>query len=359
MPCKITLRLSLALAPLLVVNSALAGNYEYKTLTMSGAENVYPYAINDSNIVVGSYTERHFLQDHGFVWSKGKYTLVDGPGGNTSLVSINRHGLAAGESMSGAGLTYVAFTFDTATGHLQAIPEAPHGAGLDYYPTAINASGRVVGATASGGGGSTPGVGWVGDLKASKLLQVPGTAPQAFSGEPALGINDQGDVVGNYPLTTGGGQVLGYVFQAGSYTSFNPADQAAVEVGVLPTFINDAGVIGGGVTSQNEPSYGFTLDHGQTTQYPIAGARIVNVVGITKSGEVVGTWQDTSLNWHGFTVSNGITQSFDAPGATSTMITGVNAEGTLVGSETRTINGHGHSRGFIAHCPRANAPCTQ
>jgi probable HAF family extracellular repeat protein len=78
------------------------------------------------------------------------------------------------------------------------------------------------------------------------------------------------------------------------------------------------------------------------TTLDVSGATLTNAYGINNSGQIVGSFNDSSGS-HGF-LKNGSTYTpFDYPGATSTTAYGINDSGQIVG--TAAISGVLH--GFL------------
>lgn len=115
-------------------------------------------------------------------------------------------------------------------------------------------------------------------------------------GTAATGINDSGEIVGNYLACK----------TEGSHASGAPC-----------TFAQ---------------SHGFQLIGGVYTTLDPPGSVATNVGGINNSGAVVGTYADGSNKTHGFLFSNGVFSNIDFPGATATEVTGINDQGQIVGS---------------------------
>jgi probable HAF family extracellular repeat protein len=324
---------------------AEAGSLQYKKLHFTGQQSSAAASINGKGQVVGTFTDS--TGTHGFVWDKGVVTQVDGPGASfTELVAINAKGIAAGDYSGTAPVGEVAFTYDTATGQ-QTVLNTDSGEGT--YAAGINAGGTVVGLAERGG--DCEFCGFVAKGSKFRLLHAPGSPNGTF----AVGIDQHGVVVGDYRARNGDSH--GFLFSAGSFTSFDPPGSGAT----VPDFITDEGVAGGEFyTGGNEPPYtvGFTMAGGTVTNFEYPGGYYNNVVGIGPAGEVAGTWIDSVAN-HGFIALGGTYYDIDVPGSTNTVLTGVNQNGWLVGYFTTGTGRHPKRFAFIARCPNGQSPCTQ
>jgi probable HAF family extracellular repeat protein len=324
----------------LCTRPAAAGSFKYKTLSIPGGNDGNATAINDKDQVVGTF-DSSGKQEHGFVWDKGVLTQVDGTDGDTTnLAAINARGIAAGDYYSLAVGARVAFTYDIATGEQQLLKVNPK---YVYFSEGIDLKGAVVG-TAQGLPDTNFSFVGKANGKHVQLLKAPGGVNGTF----ARGINDTGVVVGYYSDSADVSH--GFIYQSGTYTSFDPPGSA----GTYVNFINDDGSIGGEYYDRSGNVHGFTMGGGVTTVINYPGATDTGVVGISSNGEVVGSWADGTSYFHGFVELGGTYYRIDAPGATETGIEGVNAKGSLVGYYMAP-----HRRGFIATCAADQIPCTQ
>jgi probable HAF family extracellular repeat protein len=118
------------------------------------------------------------------------------------------------------------------------------------------------------------------------ILDVPGATLTE-----AVGVNDQGQVVGDYQDAAG--EFHGFVWEAGLFQTLDvPFPQAT---STAPTGINNVGQI-----------VGFYFDHNGTGAFPNGHA-------------------------HGFLSDHGIVTSFDFPSATDTLPVDINDQGQIVG----------------------------
>lgn len=185
--------------------------------------------INDSNVVVGFYTTA--TNKGGFIYDGVTFTDVQYPGvPYTELFAINNAGLAVGyeapDTADYAGLTYDGTQFHTFT-----VP------GLNSWSTfayGVNNLGDIVGYVDTNG------------LSQAFLRsngQYKKFLPPGSNGGSALGINDNGIIVGDYSqLSMPGGCFLLNEY-TGKFVTFRITAQGSD--GGTCTSINNAGVIVG------------------------------------------------------------------------------------------------------------------
>jgi probable HAF family extracellular repeat protein len=152
----------------------------------------------------------------------------------------------------------------------------------------------------------------------------------------ATGINDAGDVVGDYRSTTDG-VFHGFLFRNGLFTTFG-SDLGAHD-------INNTGQI---VGCYALCSHGFLLSGAAFTSIDVPGAVSTQATGINDAGQIVGNYYDgTTL--HGFIYDGTTFTTIDAPGAFLTSIFRINNAGTIVGYyAVETAPGVYEDRAFVA-----------
>ena len=151
-------------------------------------------------------------------------------------------------------------------------------------------------------------------------------------GTVAVGINDAGQIVGEYGVDQG--LPVGFLLSVGNYsTVLPPGSNFGGANG-----INGAGqIVGQSYVSTAIPPTGFLLSGGNYT--PIAppdtnGAFGALATGINASGQIVG-WYGNGQGLHGFLLSGGVYSKFDDPnGVNGTFFNGINDAGDIVGSYT-------------------------
>ncbi len=98
--------------------------------------------------------------------------------------------------------------------------------------------------------------------------------------------------------------------------------------------INDSGEIVGTYLDSSGFSHGYQRIGGKFSkiEVPFSGATGTFPVSVNNSDEVVGAWYDSDGNGHGFTLIGGSFESFDYPGGTQTEFEDVNSAGDIVGT---------------------------
>lgn len=224
-----------------------AGPYKFQII-----DQFVPFGINNTGTVVGHVgapLQGVFRLDHFF-------TNVNDPSasvGQTALIAINDHGDIVGNSFTTTGGFVHAFVLKSGVYQIIDIPGA-----TVINPAAINNRGTVVGSY-------TDGTGTFGFLFKANVVQK--------LANPAAGINDQGEIVGN--LSSGGA----YLLKDGVITPITGPGGAAATVSA----INNSGSILGRSTDA------FVLSHGVYTSihFP-ASAYFTDVNGLNNNGQITG-----------------------------------------------------------------------
>jgi probable HAF family extracellular repeat protein len=150
----------------------------------------------------------------------------------------------------------------------------------------------------------------------------------------AYGINDGGQIVGNYQDASAG--IHSFLYTAGIFTSLD------VPVpGALATWaqgINNRGQIVGYYEDQNGGMHGFLYDQGVFTSLdvPLPGAVSTVAFGINNRGQIVGSYIVGST-YHGFVYDAGVFTPLDAPGASQTFANGINFVGCVRNRRRRHV----------------------
>jgi hypothetical protein len=319
---------------LAATHAAHAGTFQFTSLQISGQNNSFANGLNDNDVVVGDWN----LPGggwHGFVWSGGVFTQVDGAGftaATTLLAGVNDSGIVVGDYFAGNS----AFTYDIATGQQTQI-KPPKKSGIGAV--GIAASGTVFGPLYQGRKQYS--------YTATNGVVTPFTEKHT-SDLAIAAIDTQGTLLGSYVSKRNGHP--GFTYAGGQFTSFTVNGDKT-----YPTFFGLNGAIGGYYLA-GQSEYGFLTLGSNTVTYAYPGAIDTRLIGQTSGGLVAGTIYDGQGVQHGF-VSDGTNYySYDPPGSTDTTVTGVNANGSLVGNY---VASDGHIYGFVAICPAGQAPCTQ
>ena len=209
-------------------------------------------------------------------------------------------------------------------------------------PHGINAFGHITGWYSA-----APGLhGFVRDGKGKfTTLEIPG----AIGVEPT-GINDRGQVVGNYTSRDLQGDVQTHVFlwhKGVTSTIAVPFPMARI---TAPMGINRSGDIAG-FYDDLLGRHGFVLIGGQFSSVDFPGNDgLTAFEDINDRGQAVGIYsRDETV--HGFLFENGVLNPIDVPfaNALNTSVRGISDDGKLVGSYSYPANGR---HGFIAYPQR-------
>jgi probable HAF family extracellular repeat protein len=199
-------------------------------------------------------------------------------------------------------------------------------------------------------------------------ISVPGTTGTTIG----AGINDRGQIVGNFGdntgqhgfLYTGGnftiinppgdtftmlfginnrGQILGttnsitnFLYAHGTFTSLGNLGDSAFAFG-----LNDLGQIVGGVSDSNGDTLGLLDTRGRITTYAVPGASVTAGYGINDFGQIVGNYLD-STGFHPFLDRRGILTNIEVPSEFDLAIAqGINNLGQITGQVCDSAGCHG------------------
>ena len=160
-------------------------------------------------------------------------------------------------------------------------------------------------------------------------LDAPGSAGVTH----ALGINHDGDVVGEF--VDAQARMHGFLLHDHAYTTLNAP---VAQTQTVATQINDAGDIVGAFVGADNISHGFLLHNGAYTTLddPLAtgGASAfgagTSAFGIENDGTIVGSFVQNAQRY-GFLLHGGAYTTIDVPGSIDTFATGVSAAGAILG----------------------------
>lgn len=176
-----------------------------------------------------------------------------------------------------------------------------------------------------------------------QVLQAVNNLPPRYAilDTPATGINNCGQMIGR----TGN---HGFLLSGGNLTTF---DAPGATNYTNPYGINNSGQIVGNYQS-DQPFVGFV--HGflrspdgsfTTIDPPGANGLFTAALGINNSGQIVGSFADSAGKYHGFLLSGGTYTIIDAgPDDANTGLYGINDAGQIVGYFNDRIGGHGFLR---------------
>jgi uncharacterized membrane protein len=231
---------------------------------------------NSTHAIAGDFTDTGGIT-HGFVLSRSRFTTIDVPGAAVSSVNgINAIGQLAGTYQD----TVRFHAFFSGNGSSFTTLDPP--GSIRSQGGFINARGEAVG-TYRSSDNKRHGFTWRNGVYTNLLINVPGDDP--VLGTVALGINDRGQVVGDY------------------------------------------------VDAAQGNRRGFLLSHGVYTTLDVPGALLTVAEGIDDEGVIVGLFIDAAAgNEHGFILRRGVYATIDVPKAGGTGVYSINAKGEIVGS---------------------------
>ena len=348
--------------------TAPSGFYEALDLGTLGGGSSIAVAIDDSDRVAGTSAGR------AFIWESGRMiALSPDPSGAASISSTGEIGGYTADSSSSWIVTW------DAMGTKHAVPMAHPGAALDIVAFgsaglvanvgynssdirallyrggaeidlgsfanpllgqrdteahAMNAAGQVVGASYH----HTAGQDWpinhafiwsngtLTDLGTPATIACPGFSDDCSDAE-AWSINDQGDVVGTgFAPSAAGLHWRPILWSNGTITDLgvSPGEDA------WATFINNAGQVAG-VVSWNGPYRGWRWQNGTAIEFGVLGTE-GQVTGMNEQGDVIGTSQTASGDYHAFVYHAGqlIDLGIGSIGPRS-MAVAINGRGDIVG----------------------------
>jgi len=273
----VILRMSLMSSFVLIVGIATVlaqaenAHKRYATIDYPNASNTQLSAITPSGEIVGNYVSSDGTQ-HGFLYSKGKFTSIDYPG---------------------AASTFAAY---------------------------INPRGDVVGGYTDR---NNEGHAFLLSKGKFSTLMYPGVTV-------AWGISPSGNIVG--PYGPEGGPLHGYILSKGKF-SLIPDYPGASDT--VATMMSGEVIIGGaGNLNGDQTVHGFMLKHGVFSLIDFPGSPWVFISGLNPEGEIVGGHGDATGVEHGFLYSRGDYIAIDFPEWTSSYANGVNPQGDIVGRYT-------------------------
>lgn len=226
-----------------------------------------PDGINDAGQISGLYTDcssARGCKGHGFLYSNQTYTTLDYPGAAfTSAWGLNNHGQVVGQGCVGNPSPPPAYTchdFVYSSGTFTDVQ------GLNGYntatssiePYAINDAGDIVGEY-DDPAGNTHGFLYTSSGSFS-VLDGPLCSPSSPGDcvTIAWGINNQGRIVGEYPDS--GFNDHGYLYHGGIYTTVDPLG-ISNKYGSTAFGINDAGDVVGQYWTGSSSTAGFEASH--------------------------------------------------------------------------------------------------
>jgi probable HAF family extracellular repeat protein len=173
------------------------------------------------------------------------------------------------------------------------------------------------------------GVAWFIASPAALALTYDFTTLDIPGGVVARGINDRGQIVGQYdPLNTGN---FGFVYRGGTYSTLSFGTPG----GTVAFGINNFGQVVGDYVSGNTHGFLYNTIGGGFTPLNVPGAVNTVAMGVNDRAEVVGYSTTPGTNT-AFLYNHGSFTALSVPGVSGTYATGINDRGQVVGYYTPT-----------------------
>ena len=290
--CKKTLLIPFAIALAFVLTATAANapklTFKFTKVTIPGATSTSPGGISNAGVIIGIYVDTSGAV-HGFILNGKKVTTLTHP------------------ASSNTGAYHIA-----ANGKVRVV-----GA---YYPN----SGGVMGFLYEGG----------------KYTDIPG--PKGSIGSVAQGINDNGDIVGQFADTKG---THGFLLSKGKYTTLDVPGNFG---GTVATGINDKGfvVVYWGDTKFSIESSIYNPKTKKFKKINVPGASLTAAWDINNAGDVVYEWIDSAGAEHGALLHGGHYYKFDYPKSAGTQAVGINDKGMIVGGYSNGVSFLGYKASY-------------
>src|SRR5262249_53967347 len=236
--------------------------------------------------------------------------------GFTSLADINNEGEVTGGFTNSSGFGFLLDRFRLTDiqcpGAVNALPAQPQ---------SINKHGEISGFCSTSSGLH----GFFRDKKGKVTLL---DFPRANLTE-AAGINDDGQVVGDYRDSSG--VFHGFFWDAGLFLTFDVPFREATSTG--PNGINNVGQIVGFYDDISGGRHGFLYDRGIFISFDFPGSRLTAPTDINDDGQIVGVYVADDDVLQSFLLENGrfTTISVPFPDVIFTDVSGINNRGQIVG----------------------------
>ena len=293
--CRSSTALTAAVLGLLLTIPGLgSAQYLFTTIDVPKATRTAANG-NSTHEIVGEFDDQNG-NTHGFILNKGVFTTVDFPKATnpplvtgTSLNGINASGQYMGTYFVDS-MTSPNHAFVWEKGHFTTLDPAGATRSQGGF---INAKGEAVGTYRDS---TQKRHGFVWRKGGFTTFNVPNDHPEF--GTVAMGINDIGEVVGNYVDTSGDNfKRHGFLRSSkGTFTSFDFPDRTFTS----PTGINNSGQIVGFYADEDFFFHGFVVNKGVFTTVDFPDASETQIFSINAKGEIVGTYFDADGDQHGF-----------------------------------------------------------
>jgi probable HAF family extracellular repeat protein len=253
-----------------------ASSLFFTPFTVPGAASTSVSGINNLGDIVGAYSDG--TGSHGFIYANGVFTTLDVPNSTgTGVSGINDAGQVVGSyTIQPHGGPPLGFLYSNGVYTTIDVP------GTQFTEAwGINDNGQIVGTSSLGG-----------FVDVNNSFTTISLQSVTF----ALGINNAGQVVGRYGGSNGG--LDGFLDTNGSITTIDwPGATISLAYG-----INDSGQIVGNFFDGglSTPDHGFLDNNGDFVQLDAPGAVSTVAYGINNAGEIVGTFRTSSTDEFGF-----------------------------------------------------------
>ena len=316
---------------LLVAGFVSGASYTYTVLDVQGsdASSTSPSGINDSRIVVGTYSITqgcvHTVcsTPYGFIWNNGTFTSISFPGSNgTAATGINNSGQIVGY------YTTVGLTPQKSNGFIDnggTFNTLDVSGAVLTQPEGINNAGQVVGYFQSPSDQSPSDHAFLESGGTFTTFDYPGATYTHF-----LSINDSGTIAGVAGI---GGTDACFVYSAGVFTALNTS--AYPNYFCNSAALNNSGQIAltlGTRYAGLSPLLGLIDSNGVFTAIPVPSSTMESAAGLNNLGDVVG------LEFAGLSYGYAAFASASGPELTS-----LNPNGATVGGTTFTLTVNGSS----------------
>lgn len=159
----------------------------------------------------------------------------------------------------------------------------------------------------------------------------------------ATDINDFGQIVGEYTLSTSLADRTGFLLSNGVFTSITyPSATSTRALGIN----RNGDIVGDHQKAGNNNgvgnAYGYLLQNGSFTSIQFPNSDATTATGINANGDVVG-WYFDKVGTHGFLLTGGVYSTIDYPGAAAfTELWKINDAGLVAGRYKSAIDGKYH-----------------
>jgi probable HAF family extracellular repeat protein len=177
-------------------------------------------------------------------------------------------------------------------------------------------------------------------IHADGYTYITANEPNALFETHASGINNSGQIVGSYLVSTSTtSSYVGFLFSGSTYTTL--LDPNSSMDGTFATGINNNGQVIGWYGSADWNANSFLYNGSTYTTLSAPHSLATYARGINDSGQIVGNYLDANWTLQGFLYNGSTYATINVPNATSTSVTGINNSGQMVGNYTDS-NGNGH-----------------